>query len=430
MEGERERIAVISLQRLGDLLTAARITDALAQRKTTASVELVHWDSTAQAAALLPGVSARHTLPFGALRRRSRIHPLAALRHLSERTAAIIGARGFDRVVNLSSTRFACWFAPTLLVPHGTIVGPAIDGNGRYYASHRAIDYLNDWGTDPQLCTFAHADLYALAAGVRLAGFAGLRDRAGRRDGPVVLHVFGSERAKDWRTPDDWIALIHAIGRDLGRPCVLVGAPDEADALSDIAAHSGSRVVTSPLEPYLKLLTDATGLISVDTVAIHLAQLVGTPTVVLRQGSARGHAFIPGAHAICLDAVPDPARVADIIAVARRQFFGGHGPSDAPVQLQPGVIARAGVCDKDGLLGLATPEWISAGPQVRAAQRRDASWRAIWRDWFAGRTPPSDAVAAALAGSSEQDAARRQRVIAGVLGPDAAAIARHIGSAA
>ncbi|MFO0637174.1 MAG: hypothetical protein U0168_30480 [Nannocystaceae bacterium] len=47
----------------------------------TATLELVHWDATAQAATMLPGVARWHALPFSGLRRRriiSRSRALAA----------------------------------------------------------------------------------------------------------------------------------------------------------------------------------------------------------------------------------------------------------------------------------------------------------------------------------------------------------------
>jgi hypothetical protein len=138
MEVARERIAILTLQRLGDVLPAARVTHGLAARRETASVEVIHWDATAQAAALLPGVAVRHPLAFGALRKRSRAQPIAAFRSLARDVDMIAQLRGFDTVVNLSSTRFSCWLAPALLAEGGRVVGPSIDHLGRYCGPVRA----------------------------------------------------------------------------------------------------------------------------------------------------------------------------------------------------------------------------------------------------------------------------------------------------
>jgi ADP-heptose:LPS heptosyltransferase len=380
----RERIAILTLQRLGDVLTAARVTHGLAARRDTASVEVIHWDATTQAAALLPGVAACHPLPFAALRRRSRATPVAAYHALAREVDAIAG-RGFDVVVNLSSTRFACWLAPALLAEGGRVRGPSIDQLGRYCASDRAIAYLNDWGTDPELSVFAHQDLYAMAAGVRLGGFAGLRERGGRRSGPIVVHALGSERAKDWRTPAHWRALVGELCAELGRPAVVVGAPSETATLEEIARGNPATVATWPIAACIDLLAEASGLVSVDTVAIHAAALVGCPTVVLRQGTARGLGFVPGPHALCVDADPDPATIDDVVALAARHLGGNAIPFPVASTIAERLRVRQGVRDDHGLLGLATPSWFPALDAAREDDRSDVLWRAAWRESFVGR---------------------------------------------
>lgn len=419
----RERIAVLALQRLGDVLTGARVTDALARRRETATVELVHWDATAQAAAMLPGIARRHALPFGGLRRRTRIHPVAAVRSLHRHVDRIVDGGGFDTVVNLSSTRFACWLAPALLRAGGRVLGPAIDGLGRYVASHPAIDHLNDWGSDPELGVFAHQDLYALAAGVRLSGFAGLRDGGGRRDGPVVAHPFGSERSKDWRDVAAWRELVGRAGAALGRAVVVVGAPAEREALQAIALGTFATVMTCPLPEYAELLRDAAGLLSVDTVAIHLAAAVGCPTVVLRQGPARGHAFVPGATALCVDARSEPASIEDVLALALRQFSPSPVPLSGSAALLERVRVRAAWRDDHGLLGLSTPQWLRALASWHDEDRDDARWRGLWRSHWAGEPLRADVLTQLAQGRSEAGR-RRWRTLCDGSGPLAIAARR------
>ncbi len=419
----RERIAVLALQRLGDVLTGARVTDALARRRDTATLELVHWDATAQAATMLPGVARWHALPFSGLRRRTRIHPVAAVRSLHRFVERIVDGGGFDTVVNLSSTRFACWLAPALARAGGRVLGPAIDDLGRYVASHPAIDHLNDWGSDPELGVFAHQDLYALAAGVRLSGFAGLRDGGGRRDGPVVAHPFGSERSKDWRDVAAWRELVGRAAASLGRPVVIVGAPAEREALTAIAQGSFATVMTCPLPEYAELLREAGGLISVDTVAIHLAAAVGCPTVVLRQGPARGHAFVPGPTALCVDALGDAASVEDVLALALRQFSPSPVPLSGSAAMLERVRVRAGWRDDHGLLGLSTPQWLRALACWHDEDRDDAGWRGLWRGHWAGEPLAADTLARLAEGRS--DAGRRRwRALQGGAGPLAIAARR------
>jgi len=407
----RERIAILTLQRLGDVLTAARVSHGLAARKDTARVEVIHWDATTQAAALLPGVTARHALPFAALRRRSRAHAIAALHSLRRNLDAFVG-RGFDTVVNLSSTRFACWLAPALATPDGRVLGPSIDGLGRYCASHPAITYLNDWGVDPELSVFTHQDLYALAAGVRLGGYNGLRETDGRRTGPVVVHVLGSERPKDWRTLHDWRQLVGRLTAELGRPCVLVGGPADTVMLEEIARGSSATVATWPLAGCIDLLAEATGLVSVDTVAIHAAAQVACPTVVLRQGPARGNAFIAGPHALCLDADPEPATVDDVVTLATRHFGGNAISAKSAAAIGSRVRVRMGVKDDHGMLGLCTPSWLPAGEQARHDDESDARWRAVWRDAMNGRMPAHEQLAELADGQGRDDRRRWETLLA------------------
>lgn len=406
MPAAGERIAILTLQRLGDVLTGARVAHAFAARRSTAAVELVHWDATAQAAALLPGVTARHALPFAALRRRSRVHAISALQSLTQRVEAITRAGGFDTVINLSSTRFACWLAPALAAEHGRVLGPSIDELGRYVAGHPAITYLNDWGVDPTLSAFAHQDLYALSAGVRLSGYPGLREAGGRRTGPVVVHVLGSERIKDWRTPADWRHLVGRLGAELGRPCVLVGAPGETEVLHDIARDSGSKVATWPLSACVDLLAEASGLVSVDTVAIHAAALVGCPSVVLRQGSARGLAFVSGPQSLCVDADAEPARIDDVVALAARHFTARGVPLPAATAIASRVRVRVGVRDDHGLLGLAKPEWMPRSSAAEHDDHSDARWRDVWREAFEGRLPDGAVLEQLANGRGRDDRAR------------------------
>jgi len=402
-----ERIAIVTLQRLGDVLTAARVTDALARRRSTASLEVIHFDATAQAAALLPGVARCHALPFGGWRRLGRLHPVAAMRASAERIATIVEGRGFDTVVNLSSTRFACWLAPALLAPGGRMRGPWIDDRGQYVADHPALHYLDEWGTDRRLCTFAHQDLYAAAVPVRLVGFPGLRPHASRRTGPLVVHVHGSERGKDWRTHDDWSALVGELQARFGRPCVLVGAPAEADALARISRAARAQVVTWPLSACADLLAEATGLVSVDTVSIHLAAAVGCPSVVLRQGNAGGHAFVPGSHALLVDAMSEPASVADVVALCGAQFFGATPDAALAHAIATRVRVREAIVDEHGWLGMRAPPWVHVDAMAAEDARCDEHWRELWRRGFAGRVPDDREIERLLAGRGRDEEPRR-----------------------
>ena len=395
-------IAVISLQRLGDVITGARVTDGWAQRRSCEGLELVHWDATAGAAALMPGVAQSHALPRAALSGRGRVHPLAAYAALSAIVDGI-GRHRFDTVINLSSTRFACLLAPMLARDPSRIHGPFIDDANLYQPTHPAIDYLNTWGVDPDLGVFAHQDLYAAAARVRLAGYAGFAEDPAadtlvahadesKGDGPIALHLHGSESAKDWR-PDEsiegWAGLARTLKDRYGRRVLLLGSSHEQPVLERVAAASGADVVVWPLRHTAALLRRCCGLVSVDTVAIHLAAAVGCPTIVLRQGTARGLAFVPGANALLVDPGSDLATVHDVVRLADRHFFGL--PIDASIAsaMAQRIVVREAAVDDDGWLGAHAPAWWPASGLLRTIDHVEQQWRTAWGHAFRGDAPPA-----------------------------------------
>ncbi len=400
-------IAVLSLQRLGDVITAARVTDGWSRRKSTATVEVVHWDGTASAAALLPGVDRAHALPRAALLARTRVHPLAAFAALDAIVDGI-GRRRFDVVVNLSSTRFACLLAPLLARDPAHVYGPWIDDAGRYQSSHPAIDHLNAWGVDPDLNVFAHQDLYAAAARVRLHGYVGLpNDPAAdtiaahaeeASDGPIALHLHGSDPAKDWRAPESpegWVGLARALADRLGKRVLLLGSSAEVPELERVAAASGADVVAWPLRHTAALLRRCCGLVSVDTVAIHLAAQVGCPTIVLRQGPARGAAFVPGQNALLVDPGPELASVHDVVRLVERHVLGLPIPSQIGNEMARRIRVREAVVDAEGWLGAHAPAWWPASTAIRDVEHVEHLWRTAWSHSFRGEPPPL-AVASAL----------------------------------
>lgn len=389
----QERIAVLSLQRLGDVLTANRVTAGLRSSPSVAHVELVHWDVTHQAAALLPGVTALHSLPYAELRHRIQISPLSALAALRTRIQAL-RSREFDRVVNLSSTHFACMVAP--LLTSGSVTGPMLDDHGTYCSSHPAIHYLNVWGVDPASNVFAHQDLYTLASGVPLVPPPDLpfdRDADQRvaasverlEERPIALHVHSSAPEKDWREPASvtgWRGLAAELRRRFRVPLVVLGDPAHHDDLAAVAAGSGAQVCAWPLRQTAALLRRCRGLISVDTVTIHLAAQVGCPTIVLRQGSARGLAFVPGPRALLVDDARTTAGVGDLMYLTQRHLLQSELPSRIAHSLAQRLHVRHGSVGAFGYLGAEAPSWLPRNPRMQDRDRMENLWRERWhRAW-------------------------------------------------
>ena len=417
------RVAVVSLQRLGDVLTAARVTDGYARRSNVETVDVLHWDRTTQAAKLLPGVNALHPLPFSALRGRARVHPLAAFKALS--AALELLEERYDVVVNLSSTPLACLLAPLLCREGGTMRGPWIDDQRVYDTTDPVVAHLNDWGVEPEVNVFAHRDLYALAAKVRL--FAAdllppdpaaetLCDQLvdATRPAPIAVHIHGSEPSKSWRDlgEDGWCGLIRRLRQEFDREVLLLGGPTDLPELERLAGESGATVAACSLRHTAVLLGRCAGLVSVDTVAIHLAAAAGCKNIVLRQGSARGHAFLPGTGALLVDHEFGPASVSEVTELCRAHFFDRAAKVGELASASTHVRVRECYRDNDGLLGAASPSWFPATAAHRLRDEIDRRWRAAWaRSFFYEQ--PSDRVLRRLLRHRADDPHRFARVESG-----------------
>ncbi|MEE9384752.1 MAG: hypothetical protein V3V08_15215 [Nannocystaceae bacterium] len=419
----RGRVALLTLQRLGDLITGAHVASELARRAEVEAIELVHFSPTEQAARLLPGISIRHALDYNALKQLRHLHPFAAATRLSARLEEIRGAHGFDTVVNLSSTRFACAIGPTLLNAGGTMLGPQLDDRGQFLTDDPFSQHINDFGVDAGLNVFAHQDLYAAAASVapgactlptgssraRHEARRALAPLAGRTELPLAMHLHSSDLRKDWGDASSlsrWRGLVQAIGERSDRGVVLLGHPRERPVLQALAEACPTRstVATCPIDTTAEILRRCAGLISVDTVSIHLAALVGCRSVVLRLGPAGGMAFAPGEGALLIDPRSDcypcertqctsapihachhDLHVGDLVDLCQVHLLGR--PLSALASRRICARVRVRVCQTDdlGLRQLVTPQWLPAGVADRRADLSDAAWRRAW--WLSWTHP-------------------------------------------
>ncbi|TPV92991.1 MAG: glycosyltransferase family 9 protein [Myxococcales bacterium FL481] len=446
----RGRVLVISLQRLGDLLTAARVTGELSQRDEVDRVELLHFSPTDAAARLLPGVSRRHQLDYNALKQLRHLHVFAAPTRLREALGSVYDRRGFDSVVNLTSTGFAAALAPALLAKRGRCFGPALSERGELITHDPFSAYLNEIGTDPDLNVFAHQDLYAAAGTVDPGpGRLPLHDPEARREAidalgslarhatpPIAVHVHSSDIRKDWSNPmsfSGWRGLLNALARRQDGGVVLLGHPREAPVLQALAESCPGRAVaaTCSLGATAELLQRCSGLISVDTVTIHLAALVRCRSVILRLGPAGGAAFVPGDGALVVDPRRDchPCRqaqcdtepklachrdlhVGDLAELAHAHLF--DRPLSAFASRRIAARVRVRVCEhsRSGLRRLVTPTWFPAPVADQRVEASDDRWRCAWWSSFVepGELDRS-LVARLLSPESELEQRRLDRVL-------------------
>ncbi|MET0181516.1 MAG: glycosyltransferase family 9 protein [Caulobacterales bacterium] len=102
----------------------------------------------------------------------------------------------------------------------------------------------------------------------------------------VVFHIGPGASHKDWPA-DAWIALGRSV-RKAGYELVFTGGPSERDHGARVRQALGGKdlVGAAGLAGFATALRDAAGLVTIDTVAGHLAACFETPTVVVYPGIA------------------------------------------------------------------------------------------------------------------------------------------------
>lgn len=388
-----QRIGVLALGRPADVLTAAPIVDGLSRRRSVRSVEVIHFIDGGDAARRLAGASGCHAVP--------PVQADIAPRQLRERIAAIRG-EGFDVVVHLSQGRLAASLAPMLAGASAEIRGTWLDVAGRMHRTHPSLDHLAHWGADPDLGVFAHRDLWAMAARVRIGTDHGLRpdpvadsivdhEQGGTLKAPIVCHASGLGLPGAWRETSQhrWRALLLTLRKRTGHPVVLLGAPQDAPGLEGLAASAGVRLCAWPLRFAAALLRRCAGLITVDREPAVLASAMGSRAVVLRTGSQRGVASLPGSGALIVDGA-ERASVNDVAALTLQHFKLHELSATKAASLAKNLVIRQTQRDQDGLLGARCPKWLPARPEQHRRDADEAAWRKVWRHSFEGDPIPAD----------------------------------------
>ncbi len=117
--------------------------------------------------------------------------------------------------------------------------------------------------------------------------------------GPVALAPGARDPAKRW-APRSWARLAEGIRALDGRPPVLVGGPEDRDLCQSIKAATAGFLVDASgrgIHETAALLRLCRAVVTVDSLARHLAAAVGTPVIVLQYGGERPQTWAAyGAH--------------------------------------------------------------------------------------------------------------------------------------
>lgn len=280
--GECGRALVVKLRHHGDVLLAAPVLSTL--KAHGVEVDALVYDDTAPMLTGHPALSQLHVV--GRHWRREGLSRLA----LEKRLFTALRARRYDLLVHLSEQPRGAWLARMLGVRYA--VGPRVAHRGAFWTGsfthfypltprrHQVevnLDALRRIGLQPSLDTRKVQFVPGPEAEQRVAGLV---------SGPFVhVHPASRWRFKCWPAQKN-AALIDRLAGE-GWRVVVTGAPDaEERALVDVILKNTR---SQPLDLVGKLSIKELGALTarasvffgVDSMPMHLACAMGTPTVVL-----------------------------------------------------------------------------------------------------------------------------------------------------
>jgi heptosyltransferase-3 len=290
--GEVARALVVMLRHHGDVLLASPVLAALKARASAAEIDALVYDDTAPMLEGHPALARLHL----AGRQWKKAGILARLGS-EARLFGALRARGYDLLVHLSEQPRGAWLARSLGVRYSVAPAAAargalwkgsfthlyaLAGNGRRHRVESNLDALRRIGLQPGMEERRLQFVPGAPAEARieeLLAAEGLKARA-------FIHVHPGSRwsFKCW-TAERNAELIDRLAA--GARVVLTAAPEprELSFTREILARTNSRPVSFAGSLSIKELGALTArarlFIGVDSMPMHLAAAMGTPTVAL-----------------------------------------------------------------------------------------------------------------------------------------------------
>ena len=284
--GDCGRALVIKLRHHGDVLLAAPVLALLKARAPHLEVDALVYDDTAPMLEGHPALSQLHLVG-------RRWRDAGALSRLSLESGLFktLKARGYDLIVHLTEHPRGAWLARLLGARYS--VAPALARRGRFWAKsfthfypvvgggrrHQVelnLDALRRIGVQPSLTERT----------VQFVPGAQAEQRVGELvDSTPFIHVHPASRwhFKCWPA-DKNAELIDRLAAE-GHRVVLTSAPDEVGFIREILEKSASQPLSLAGKLTIKQLGALTAraklFIGVDSMPMHLAAAMGTPTVAL-----------------------------------------------------------------------------------------------------------------------------------------------------
>ena len=289
--GDIARALVIMLRHHGDVLLAAPVLSALKAQCPAADLDALVYADTAPMLESHPALARLHQVP----RNGKPAGPLARL-SAEARLYGALRARRYDLIVHLTEQPRGAWLARTLGARYR--VAPIVAGRGAFWRGsfthlypragngrrHRVeanLDALRRIGLQPGMEERRLQFVPGAAAEARVEA---LLSEAGVARGFVHLHPASRWSFKCW-TAEHNAALIDRLAA--GHRVVLTAAPEanEMSFVEEIVSKTTSKPVNLAGKLSIKELGALTArarlFVGVDSMPMHLAAAMGTPTVAL-----------------------------------------------------------------------------------------------------------------------------------------------------
>ena len=287
------RALVIKLRHHGDVLLASPVLGTLGEHAPRMAIDALVYDDTAPMLEGLPGLAELHTVG-----RRWRKLGATQRLFLEWRLFSELRERRYDLIVHLSEHPRGAWLARALRARYS--VAPALPGRGRFWArsfSHLYalprngrrhavelnLDALRRIGVQPAHDQRRVRFVPGAEAEARVDAL--LAERGLAAGGFIHMHPASRWHFKCWPA-DKNAELIGRLAGE-GRRIVLTSAPDEEEValVEDIVARTQGATVNLAGKLSVKELGALTArarlFVGVDSMPMHLAAAMGTPSVAL-----------------------------------------------------------------------------------------------------------------------------------------------------
>lgn len=410
------QVLILNVTRMGDLVQTVPLLRRLEEESPGVAIDLVSDIRLAPMAALLPGLRHRHTYDFTTAfaHRPEGPQDTVALSPDVAAWAHSLSAIGYDRVINLTFTRWSGLFAAAI---GAADTRGAVTTKGHSILKNPWLVYCVDMHQFRQFNRFNVADLFALGGSgsgshqpIRLTvptqavDWARGRVATARTLGlPLVAVQVGTSTAKKTWRPEYVGQTMAALSRQT--PCIFVltgTAHDAADVASAVTAYRAAGGTSklcdllgqTDVQQLTALLKQCQLVLASDTGPMHLAIGMGTTVINLSVGHVNFRETGPygSGHWVVqpvLDCAPcDMAEVCthhrckDLIVPAQVAELARHALGLAPFPHDwAGVRVYQSAIDADGLIGYHQ----RAGPIDATTEWYGTFWRRFWYEQFLGR---------------------------------------------